>query len=316
MIEPEPTLPRWMIAAAGAKAPATSGRRRRRSAVERTIQGMAHALRTSVFSEQIAARQGLLQRTDPRAKSAGLLALLMAAAIIRTPLLLLTLYALTLAAAASSRVSLRFFIKRVWLFIPVFAGVIVLPSIFNVVKAGDPLFTIWSFGHEVRLGPWSLGTSLAITRQGLAGAAILILRVAVSVSLAVLLTLTTRWSDLLKALRIFYVPRVFVLILSMAYRYIFLLLSLASDMFTARRSRMVGPGSPRDDRHFAASSMGTLLGKSSTLSDEIYAAMVSRGFNGEPMTMRPFRMRTQDLLLLVAALLLAVAAVGGDRLLG
>ncbi len=317
MAEKRATIPSWMSGAAPATcACCRIGRSRKHSAVERSIQGMARALRTSVFSEQIAARPGLLQRADPRAKSAGLLALLLAAALIRTPLLLLALYALTLAAAAASRLSLKFFIKRVWLFIPVFAGVIVLPSIFNIVKAGDPLITLWSFGHEVHLGPWSLGASIAVTKQGMEGAAILILRVAVSVSLAVLLTLTTRWSDLLKALRVFYVPRVFVLILSMAYRYIFLLLSLASDMFTARRSRMAGPGSPRDDRRFAAGSMGTLLGKSSALSDEIYAAMVSRGFTGEPITLRRFRMRAADLLMLAAALAVAVAAVGGDRLLG
>ena len=304
------------MASPSGEALAASGRRRKRSAVERSIQAMARALRTSVFSERVAARPGLLQRVDPRAKTAGLLALLVAAALIRAPALLLALYALTLAGAAASRLSLKFFIKRVWLFVPVFTGVIVLPSIFNVVKAGDPLVTIWSFGHPVTLGPWSLGTSLAITRQGLAGAAIIILRVAVSVSLAVLLTLTTRWSDLLRALRVFYVPRIFVLILSMAYRYIFLLLSLASDMFTARRSRMVGAGSPRDDRHFAAGSVGTLLGKSGALSDEIYAAMVSRGWSGEPLTLRRFRMRTADTLLLAAALAIAAAAVGGDRLLG
>ena len=292
------------------------GRTRKRSAVERTIQNLTRALKNSVFSEQVAARPGLLQKADPRAKTAGLLGLLLATAVIRQPLILLGMYAVTLAGAAASRLSLGFFIKRVWLFIPIFAGIIVAPSIFNVVKAGDPLVTIWNFGHEVHLGPWSLGDSVAITKQGLEGAAILILRVAVSVSLAVLLALTTRWSDLLKALRVFYVPRVFILTLSMTYRYIFLLLSLASDMFTARRSRMVGPSNPREDRHFAAASMGTLLGKSHSLSNEIYAAMVSRGDNGEPVTLRRFRARTADWAVFAAAVVIALVAWGADRALG
>ncbi len=311
------SLPAWMRDAGPASGPAwRSGVRSKNSAVQRTIEGLAAALITGVFSEKIASRPGRLQKMDPRAKTVSLLGLLLIAALVRQPLVLLALYAVTLAAARASLVSLRFFIKRVWLFIPIFAGLIVLPSIFNVVKAGDPLITIWNFGHEVRLGPWSLGSSIAITKQGLTGASILILRVAVSVSLTVLLAITTRWSDLLKALRVFFAPRIFILILSMTYRYIFLLLDIAAEMFTARRSRMAGPASAREDRRFAAASMGTLLGKSHALSEEVYAAMISRGYRGEALTLSKFHMRRPDWLLALAAAATGAAAIGADRLLG
>ncbi len=292
-----------------------SGFRRKVSVVEKTLDGIAGALRASLFSEQVADRPGLLQRTDPRVKTVGMVALLVTVGLARSAMVLLALYIFTLFLAVTSRVSLGFFVKRVWLFIPIFAGVIVIPSLFNVVKAGDPLVTLWDFGREVHLGPWALGTSIAITRQGVHGAAIFILRVATSVSLAVLLALTTRRAELLRALRVLFVPRIFILILSMTYRYIFLLLGLTTDMFTARRSRMVGPSTPRDDRQFVAGSMGTLLGKSQTLSEEVYSAMVSRGFNGEPMSIHRFRMRPADWALLVAAGFIAAAAIGGDRLL-
>jgi len=287
---------------------------RRVSVIQRTLQGLSGALTESVFTEQIAARPGLLQRTDPRAKALCLLGLLIVAALVHTWQILLAMYLLTLILAGVSNISIAFFIKRVWLFIPIFAGIIVLPSLFSVFRTGDPLWMIWDFGHEVTFGPWSLGTSLAITKQGLAGAALLILRVAVSVSLAVLLALTTRWANLLKALRVFFVPRIFILILSLTYRYIFLLLAIASDMFTARRSRMVGPSSPREDRRFVASSMGTLLGKSHTMSDEIYSAMVSRGYTGEPRSTHRFHMRVADWAISASAAMVAIAVITGDRL--
>ena len=47
-----------------------------------------------------------------------------------------------------------------------------------------------------------------------------------SISLVVLLTLTTPWAKLLAALRSLHVPKMFVLIIGMAYRYLFLLLEL------------------------------------------------------------------------------------------
>ena len=294
----------------------SAGRIRRESAVQKTIMGLSRAIRESVFSEQIAGRPGLLQETDPRIKTIGLLGLLITTSFLQNWYMILALYGLTLVMAFASSISLTFFVKRVWLFIPVFAGIIALPSLFNIFRPGDPLLTIWDFGGEVTLGPWSLGTSLAVTHQGLKGAVLLILRVATSVSLAVLWALTTHWADLLKALRVFLVPRIFVLILSMTYRYIFLILGLATDMFTARTSRMVGSSSPREDRRFVASSMATLLGKSHTLSEDVYSAMISRGYTGEPVTLHRFRAVTGDWLWLGAIFLLTVAALGSDRFIG
>lgn len=309
-------IPDWMTAAgAGGCRCLPTNNLRRESAVRKTLSAMSSAVREAVYSEGIAGRPGLLQETDPRIKTVGLLGLLIATAFLRSWFIILGIYILTVIMAAASQISVRFFIRRVWLFIPIFAGIIALPSIFNMVRPGDPLWTIWDFGSEVTIGPWSLGSTLAITYQGLKGALVLVLRVAASVSLAVLLALTTRWADLLKALRIFRVPRIFIMILSMAYRYIFLILGLADDMFTARTSRLAGPSSPRDDRRFIAASAATLLGKSHALSEDVYAAMVSRGYTGEPRVLHQFKAGTGDWMWLASVLLLALAALGGDRLL-
>ena len=54
------------------------------------------------------------------------------------------------------------------------------------------------------------------------------------------MVLCTPWSYLLKALRVLRLPVVLVVVLGMTYRYIFLLLRNAHDMFTSRKSRMVG----------------------------------------------------------------------------
>jgi cobalt/nickel transport system permease protein len=315
---PDDTVtPGWLrSASSGDSRGWSSGTARRESAIAKTTLGLSRLVRGSVYSEKIAARPGLLQGLDPRVKVVGIICLLLTASLLRNWYMLLLLYGVAVFLAAASNISLKFFVRRVWLFIPIFAAIIVLPSIFNIVRPGDPLWIIWDFGHEVTLGPWSLGSYLAITYQGVKGAVVLILRVVASVSFGVLLALTTRWSDLLKALRVFFVPRIFILVLSMTYRYIFLLLGMAEDMFAARTSRMVGPSSQREDRRFMASSMGTMLGKSHSLSDEVYSAMLSRGFNGEPMTTHAFHARGSDWLWLGIVALFTVAALGGDRLVG
>src|SRR5262249_61562712 len=108
-------------------------------------------------------------------------------------------------------------------------------------------------------------------RQRVIAAGGVVARVAVSIALVVLLTLTAPWIRLLAALRGLGVPRIFILIIGMAYRYIFLLLSSVTDMYQARQART--PGTPKHDRSaraFLGASVGALLGKASQLSEEVH----------------------------------------------
>ena len=125
-----------------------------------------------------------------------------------------------------------------------------LPSIF--FAAGPRLF-------DLALGPLHLAPSI----PGLRARSVFIMRVGVSVSLAVLLVLVTPWADVLKSLQAFRVPQVFILLLSMTYRYIFLFLRTTNGLFEARKSRMVGRTSGSEHRRWITGSMMTLLNRRS-----------------------------------------------------
>ena len=284
------------------------GTRKRGSFVEKTIGGASNLLRQAMFSEDVATRRGFLQRLDPRVKILTLFGLLVVAALVRHIPVLLGMYGLTLILAMVSGLPLGFFIKRVWLFIPIFTGIVVLPATFSFVTHGHIVVTLWHWqGHPVGL-----------TSQGLVAAGLIVSRVAVSISLVVLLTLTTPWVKLLAALRALFVPKIFILIIGMAYRYLFLLLNAVTDMYTARKARTVGndQGDANEGRRFVSATAGALFGKSHALSEEVHMAMVSRGYSGTPRTLTAFRVRTLDLAFALATVALAVAVLGGDRLLG
>jgi cobalt/nickel transport system permease protein len=95
-------------------------------------------------------------------------------------------------------------------------------------------------------------------------------------------------------LSVLYVPDVFILILGMTYRYIYLLLHTANDMFLSRKSRVVGHLSTAENQRILAAVSATLLSKSITMSSEVYLAMVSRGFRGTVVTLKPFQMQSKD----------------------
>jgi cobalt ECF transporter T component CbiQ len=280
------------------------GKRRKGGFVEKTLSGAAGLLRQALFSDDLAGRSGLLQAIDPRVKLLTVLGLLLVTALAHSIPVLFAMYAVTLALAAASLIPIGFFLRRVWLFIPIFTGIVVLPATFSFVTPGEIV---------VPLGTW-FGHPVGLTRQGLTSAGLLIVRVATSISLVVLVVLTTTWTRLLAALRSLGVPRIFVLVLGMAYRYVFHLLNAVTEMYESRKARSV----QRDTnvargRAFVSASAGALFGKAHALSDEVHLAMVSRGYTGNARSVGAGRLRAIDAAWIAAALLVGVAVIGADR---
>ncbi|MCD6291212.1 MAG: cobalt ECF transporter T component CbiQ [Anaerolineae bacterium] len=266
----------------------------RRDFVAETLAEITEAIERTVFAAHYARLPGLLQAIDPRVKVLTFFLLLITTATARHLETLLGLYLLTLLLAWAARIPLGFFIKRVWVFIPIFAGVIAIPAIFNLVTPGRAVVILVRLSAPLSWGPIHIPGQIAITEQGLRGAVIFVTRVATSVSFAVLLVLTTEWTRLLKALTVLHFPQVGILILGMTYRYIFLLLRVTEDMFLARKSRMVGHTDIKEQHRWIAARLGFLLGKSYHLSNEVYLAMLSRGWNGQARLLDDFRLRWKD----------------------
>jgi cobalt ECF transporter T component CbiQ/cobalamin biosynthesis protein CbiM len=268
--------------------------------LEHTVSGITHSVERSIFTEEHARSNGWLQHVDPRAKLGMFLAAVLAASLSSSVIVLAVLYVGILLGARASRIPFDFFVKRVWLGIPFFAGIIVVPAVF--LAPGPHLF-------DLALGP----VTLAPTVAGVTGAILFVSRVGVSVSLAVLLVMTTPWADLLKSLQAIHVPQLFILVLAMAYRYIFLFLHLANGMFEARKSRIVARTSGGEQRRWITASMGGLLNRSVKMSNDVYAAMVARGFGGTIRTFADYRMTRGDWTALAGTVALSAAAVVAQR---
>ncbi len=251
---------------------------KRSDILEHTLHGITETLEQALFAEEISARAGLFQSLDARVKVISMLALLIGVGLSHSLLVLLAIYFLVLIFAWTSAIPADFLIKRVWLALPFFTGLVVLPALF--ITPGPALLHL-PFG-------------LTITQTGLTTAAFLLLRVSTSVSLTLLLILTTPWNTVLSALGVLRVPDVFILILGMTYRYIYLLLHTANDMFLSRKSRMVGRLNTSENQKMLAAVSATLLDKSLNLSSEVYLAMQSRGYRGNIVTLKPFRMQSKD----------------------
>jgi cobalt/nickel transport system permease protein len=125
--------------------------------------------------------------------------------------------------------------------------------------------------------------------------------------------LTTPWADLLRSLHALRVPQVFILILSMTYRYIFLFLHAVNGTFEARKSRTVGRPQGAEARRWISHSMAALLNRSFKMSNDVYAAMLARGFTGQVRTHSRYQLRPTDWMALLGAFVVAGLVVIAGR---
>ncbi len=271
--------------------------------LDKTLLAIARITEQSLFSEKYADRRGFLQALDIRFQLATFLFILVLISFLHTPRSLWLVYGASVLLAVFSRIPLRFFLMRVWLFVPIFTAAIVLPAILNVVTPGDNLWVLVKFSHPVTWGPYRIPAEIAVTQQGLRAGVVFVSRVAASVSFAVLFTMTRRWSDIFAGLRGLFVPRILVMTLSMTERYLFVFLRLIQDMYRARKSRTIRPFSASIERNWIASRIGVTFRKSVEMSEDVYKAMLSRGFHGEFRSINRFDSRFADYLWLATVLI-------------
>jgi cobalt/nickel transport system permease protein len=279
--DPVLTLPPWLGRPSTPSGPGTSEARRvRLDFVARTLVGALEVVRRALYAEEIARRDGLLQRASPEVKILCFLALILAAGLSRGLAPLALLYGGCVLLAALGRLDLRSFLGRTGLVVLFFTGLIVLPGMTSLVHPGEPLVVLVRFGPDARLGPLALPSELSLTRQGLTGGLMVMLRAATSVSLVTLLTVTTGWFELLRGLRALGLPAAVGMLFTLTYRYIFVLLTVVQDMYAAWQARVLGGRAGDAGRRLGAAAAYALFLRSEALAREIHQAMLARGFQG------------------------------------
>jgi cobalt/nickel transport system permease protein len=260
--------------------------------IEKTLQAFSRFFTESSYAEGYASRRGLLQFVDPRFKLVGMLWLIVCIILLSRVEWILAILGVNILLALASNVRLAYYLKRVWLFIPLFTLVIAIPAMFNFIVPGQPLFTLTTKGQP--LGPVVSPWTIAVTTPGVQGAILFVLRTGTAVSFVVLLTLTTRWTDLLASFQSLKVPTAFVMILGMTYRYVFVLVNVAQDMSLAFRSRTLRPERNEDMRNWLGATIGVLFRRSMNMSELVNLAMISRGYDGKARKVTSFHAESFD----------------------
>jgi cobalt/nickel transport system permease protein len=245
------------------------------------------------------AHDSRLHRLDPRAKVVLAFAAILASSL--TPpgawWGFAGLLSLILLASWASGLGVGFTLRRSYLALPFALAALPLP--FTV--AGVPLFVVpgldWvaSVDGTIRLGS-------------------VLLRTWTAVQAAILLTATTPFQDLIWALGALGLPRTLVSTIGFMYRYLFVLADEALRMRRARAARSVRlPGTPRPSlvwqARVAGGMVGSLFLRAIERAERVYAAMLSRGYDGRVRSLHTFRMHARDWAIVGTACVVLAALV-------
>ena len=245
-------------------------------------------LKDSLFAEEYALKAGFMQSLDPRIKALSCVFFIIAALFTKSIPVILSLYLLCLFLACISKINLGFFLKRTWVFIPLFSLFIGFPALFSNFSPGEELLSFKA-----------AGLMLVITLPGVATFLLFVLRVSATVSFAVLLSITTRHFELLKVLRIFSIPQVFVMVLGVCYRYLYFFIEIIENTYLAIKSRVGKVAHYKKGQQIVGWNIAFLWMRSYQLSEDVYKAMLSRGYSGEPYVLDNFKANFKDWLWLV-----------------
>jgi cobalt/nickel transport system permease protein len=164
-------------------------------------------------------------------------------------------------------------------------------------------------GRTLLILPFIVLASLAVPWKGYMGVGFLFVRAILCLLLLILLTNTTRFVELLRALRKLGCPQILAMNLSFLYRYLFVLTEEAMRMKQARDCRRVKRAPFVKELKVLSSMLGTLLIRSFERAERMHAAMLSRGYSGDFPVVSPKRFSWHDLAFLSGVTIFIAATV-------
>lgn len=298
-------IPDWLLAPetaeSGARLPrAKSGAH----LLRKTLAALSSVFLTDFLSAKYAKKGGLLQSLHPGVKLTVLLFFAVLSSLISSLPALVAEGLVAVFYAAQTGLSLRDYLRRVWGVLPPILFVVSLPAATNLFAQGPPLFYLLQHAPMFSNGVY-------FTLPGLVMAARLALRCGVSIGFCYLLFITTRMAELEKALLAAKLPAIFVSVLGMTYRYIFVLTVTAQNIMEARLLRTVGRLGAGSGRRFFSHGVAAVFVKSQKLSGDVYDAMCCRCYTGRAVSLQSARPGPQDFIFIAGNAIISVIILLG-----
>ncbi len=279
------------------------------SFIDKSIQKVAAVISTIYLHFQDTGKNTSIHRIDTRIKLISFLYLIVLTSFVKNfrGELIILFIVIILFILAGIRNRKAYY--RIFLFTFIFGVLIFLPGTLNIITEGELIIPIIKLDKSYQFWIYHIPATIGITYPGVKNLVLLTLRVFNSISIAYLIYFTCSFNDLMKALRILYIPNSMVMILSLTFKYIFILAKTTEELYLAIKARLFGFVGKLKLRNIISSRIEYIFKRSVIQYELTYNAMASRGFNGEIIIYNRKRLRNKDFIFLFIIVIAGLAGI-------
>ena len=276
------------------------------SFLDKTILNTARTIKSIYLQAENAAEESFMQKINPHIKLISLIYMAVVISIVNNlhAQILISVFILLLYFIVVRFRILQVY-RRIFILAFIFGFLVVLPASLNIITPGEIIFNLIKFNKPSHFWIYDIPQNIGFTENGLKVVSLVFLRVLNSVSFAMLIVFTTPFPSFIKSFKIVGVPDTFLMIISLAYKFIFILSRTIEETYFALKSRLSGNIKSRSIRKLISGRIFFIFKRSVIIYENTYYAMVSRGYQGKVKLHSQNRFTYRDIVTLII-----IAAIG------
>jgi cobalt/nickel transport system permease protein len=251
------------------------------SFLDKTILYSARAVKAIYLQAENATRRNLIHNIHPYIKLFSLIYLVVIISIESSLNAQLLATSLIFLFYIIARLKIAEVYRKILLLSFIFGFIIVFPASLNIITPGKIIINLITLNRPLHFWIYTIPQNIGFTLEGFQVVSLVFLRVLNSISLAMLVIFTTSFPLFIKSFKIIGVPDTFLMIITLAYKFIFILSKTTEETYFALKSRLLGTIRNSSIRKLISGRIFFIFKKSTVIYENTYYAMVSRGYKGK-----------------------------------
>lgn len=253
----------------------------KQSFIDNTINNAAAFVSATFLQWQSSKRNGFLQLLDSRVKVIFMLLYAVLISITTSIACQGMIAFIIFLLCLFSKLNILHIYKRVMVAGFLFGFLVFIPASLNIFTKGEKLFNIIHFSQPHSWWLYNIPQDIYVTYEGLQIVLRLTLKVVNSVSIVLIIISATTFERLVKSLSFFKIPDIFLLTLTLTYKFIFILSNTVVETYHAIKMRWWNRGTVLEAEEIVAGRIGYLFRRAWERYELVYLSMTARGFNGK-----------------------------------
>lgn len=303
------SVPSYLLQSRPDENSAAVGRRSGLSFLDKTILNSAEAVKTIYLQAENAEKDNFIYKVNPHVKLISLIYIAIVISIVSNPVSQIFITAFIFSLYLFARIRVFEAYRKIFLLAFIFGFLVVLPASLNLITHGTIVFNILTLDRPYQFWIYNIPREIGITTNGIQVVLLVFLRVLNSVAFAMLIIFTTPFPSFIKSFKIIGVPDTFLMIISLAYKYIFILSRTIEDTYFALKSRLSGNISRSSLRKLISGRIFFIFKKSVIIYENTYYAMVSRGYHGKVKLHSQHHFAFSDFIVLIIIGVIGLAVI-------